>query len=104
MRRGGEVSSDCLTREDARRLVARCGAIAGGVDAGVVVCGKHSAYIERSDPAFFDQVDRYYARLQMVEDLLDVVDDDDPQDRGVRLRFRRAHPLPALAASPTSTR
>ncbi len=77
MRRGQEVSSDCLQRADALRLVRVLRAAAtDGVDAGVVVCGKHSAYIERSDPAFLEQVDRYYARLQVVDDLVEVIDDD----------------------------
>ncbi len=77
MRRGQEVSSDCLLRADALRLVRVLRAAAtDGVDAGVVVCGKHSAYIERSDPAFVEQVDRYYARLRVVDDLIEVIDDD----------------------------
>jgi hypothetical protein len=77
MRRGEEVSSDCLTRDDALSLVRTLRAAADdGVDGGVVVCGKYSAYIERSDPAFFEQVDKYYARLQVVDDLTKVIDDD----------------------------
>lgn len=77
MRRGNEVSSDCLERDDALRLVRTLrAAAADGVDCGVVVCGKHSASIERSDPTFFEQVDKYYARLQVVDDLLQVIDDD----------------------------
>lgn len=77
MRAGHEVSSDCLTRSDALALVHTLRAAAEqGVDGGVVVCGKQSAYIERSDAAFFDQVDRYYARLQVVDDLTKVIDDD----------------------------
>jgi len=77
MRGGHEVSSDCLTRADALDLVHTLRAAAEqGVDGGVVVCGKQSAFIERSDAAFFDQVDRYYARLQVVDDLTKVIDDD----------------------------
>ncbi len=77
MRAGQEVSSDCLTRSDALALVRTLRAAAEqGVDGGVVVCGKQSAFIERSDAAFFDQVDRYYARLQVVDDLTKVIDDD----------------------------
>lgn len=77
MRGGHEVSSDCLAREDALRIVRTLRtAAANGIDGGIIVCGKQSAYIERSDPAFFDQVDRYYARLQIVDDLTKVIDDD----------------------------
>jgi Cof subfamily protein (haloacid dehalogenase superfamily) len=77
MRGGVEISSDCLTREDARLLVIMLReTIAAGADAGIVVCGKRSAFIERSDAAFFDGVDPYHQRLEIVEDLLTVIDDD----------------------------
>ena len=42
---------------------------------GVVLCGKASAYIERTDAAFRDQAEKYYARLADVADLT-AVDDD----------------------------
>ena len=59
MRRGHEVSSDCLARKDALALVRTLRAAADeGVDGGVVVCGMHSA------------------RLQVVDDLTKVIDDD----------------------------
>ena len=51
-------------------------AIDGGVDAGVVLCGKKSAYIDRRDRPFVEEVDRYYARLRLVDDLLAVRNDD----------------------------
>lgn len=77
MRGGHEVSSDCLDRADALRVVHTLrAAAADGIDVGTVVCGKQAAYIERSDTAFFEQVDRYYARLQVVDDLTKVIDDD----------------------------
>jgi Cof subfamily protein (haloacid dehalogenase superfamily) len=77
MRQGHEVSSDCLDRADALRVVHTLrAAAADGIDGGIIVCGKQSAYIERSDPAFFEQVDKYYARLQVVDDLTKVIDDD----------------------------
>ncbi len=74
---GKEISSDCLTLEDARRLiVAVRNTVSGGVDAGIVLCGKRSAYIERTDRRFLGEVERYYVRLQQVPDLLAVHDDD----------------------------
>ena len=36
----------------------------------MVVCGKQSAYVERTDRAFLDNVDPYYASLTEVDDLL----------------------------------
>jgi hypothetical protein len=76
VRDGQELSSDCLDRQVARDLidVAR-GLTARGADVGAVLCGKSSAYIERNDPAFREEVDKYYHRLQVVDDL-NAVDDD----------------------------
>ncbi len=77
MRRGSEVSSDCLTRDDSVRLIRTLRAAAtAGLDGGIVLCGKNSAYIDRSDAAFLDQVERYYARLRIVDDLTQVTDDE----------------------------
>ena len=42
----------------------------------MVVCGRRRAYVERTDRAFLDNVDPYYASLVEVDDLLAV--DDDP--------------------------
>lgn len=42
---------------------------------GVVVCGRRSAYVERSDAAFVEKVETYYAALEIVADLT-VVDDE----------------------------
>ena len=71
--RGGELFSDGLSLDDARRLVARVREVE---DAGAVLCGKRSAYVERSEPAFVDQIAHYYARLRVVPDLLEVEDDE----------------------------
>jgi Cof subfamily protein (haloacid dehalogenase superfamily) len=77
MRGGVEVSSDCLTRDDAIKLVITLReTIAAGADAGIVVCGKRGAFIERSDAPFLNGVDPYHGRLEIVEDLLTVIDDD----------------------------
>lgn len=79
VRDGAEVSSNTLNPVIVRALVQRLRALAADLvtprDLGVVVCGKRSAYIERTDPAFHAQADIYYARLQEVDDLL-AVDDD----------------------------
>ena len=76
VRQGQELSSDCLDRQVARDLidVAR-GLNAHGADVGAVLCGKDSAYIERKDAPFLAEVDKYYHRLQIVDDLNGVDDD-----------------------------
>ncbi len=71
--RGQELSSDCLELDVARQVVAR---VRGIPESGAILCGKRSAYVERKDEAFVEQAGRYYARLRVVEDLLDVSDDD----------------------------
>jgi Cof subfamily protein (haloacid dehalogenase superfamily) len=77
VRHGLELSSDGLDMGDARALIGTMRrSIAGGVDAGLVLCGKRSAYIERSDAAFLSQVAPYLAELTIVDDLLDVTDDE----------------------------
>jgi hypothetical protein len=71
--RGREISSDGLDLDVARQVVRRVRDIP---EAGAIVCGKRSAYIERRDPPFVTQASTYYARLRIVEDLLEVADDD----------------------------
>ena len=71
VRAGTELSSDCLdstrrTRDGSRRAPE---VNAGGADVGAVLCGKASAYIERTDEPFVAEVDKYYHRLQIVDDL-----------------------------------
>ncbi|EYR63477.1 HAD family hydrolase [Actinotalea ferrariae CF5-4] len=76
LRGGQEISSDVMEPEVVADVVATVRDLAAsGVDVGVVVCGKRSAYVERRDPAFRAEVDRYYTLLTEVEDVL-AVDDD----------------------------
>jgi len=77
VRQGREISSDCLAPESVGRLVLAARELQdSGIDLGVVVCGKRSAYIDRSDPAFLAVVEGYYAQLQVVDDLLTAPDDE----------------------------
>jgi Cof subfamily protein (haloacid dehalogenase superfamily) len=70
---GTEISSDCLAQDVARQVVSR---VRGIPEAGAVLCGKRSAYIERKDALFVDQATLYYARLALVDELVEVADDD----------------------------
>ena len=70
-----EISSDAMDASFTASLVTRLRALAAeGRDLGVVVCGKRSAYIERADAPFLAEARKYYARLQVVDDLLEVDD------------------------------
>ena len=71
-----EVSSTTLPPATVAAVVTSLRDLAAtGADLGVVVCGKRSAYVERTDRAFLDHVDPYYAALTVVEDL-DTVHDE----------------------------
>jgi len=43
--------------------------------AGLVICGRRTAYVERTDPRFTQAVMPYYRAVQVVEDLHEVDDD-----------------------------
>ncbi|MFF4799317.1 Cof-type HAD-IIB family hydrolase [Streptomyces sp. NPDC001351] len=76
VRDGVELSSDPLEPGVAARVVhAVRQLVAGGVDVGAVVCGKRSAYVERSDEAFLAEVRKYYVEHRVVEDVT-ALDDD----------------------------
>ena len=76
IRDGHEVSSDGVGLEDVRRLVETARELAArGPDIGVVVCGKRAAHIERTDPLFRAEVDKYYLSLEVIDDLTRVDDD-----------------------------
>ncbi|MFE4664914.1 Cof-type HAD-IIB family hydrolase [Streptomyces sp. NPDC056716] len=76
VRDGVEVSSDPLTPGVAARIVRTVRElVASGADAGAVVCGKRSAYVERADEPFLAEVRKYYVQHRVVEDVT-AVDDD----------------------------
>lgn len=69
-------------------------------DGGLVVCGKKSAYIERSDEPFLHAIVPYYARTQVVEDLLEVLDEiecGELDDAIIKLALRSAGDVKPLA-------
>ncbi|MFI9599913.1 Cof-type HAD-IIB family hydrolase [Streptomyces sp. NPDC052043] len=76
VRDGVELSSDPLDPAVAARLVGAVrDLVARGADVGAVVCGKRSAYVERTDEAFLAEVRKYYVRHRIVPDAA-AVDDD----------------------------
>ncbi|MFD8305466.1 Cof-type HAD-IIB family hydrolase [Streptomyces sp. NPDC059690] len=76
VRDGVELSSDPLAPGVAARVVrAVRRLVAEGVDVGAVVCGKRSAYVERSDEAFLAEVRKYYVEHRVVDDAT-ALDDD----------------------------
>jgi len=67
-----EVSSTLMDETLIKRVVTRLHEYgAGGANIGVVVCGKRSAYVDRTDDAFYAETARYYRKLEAIGDLLD---------------------------------
>jgi Cof subfamily protein (haloacid dehalogenase superfamily) len=75
VRDGIEISSNAMDREVVHRLVRSVRElVTAGNDVGIVVCGKRSAYVERVDDPFIREVEKYYAALDQLPDLLAVDD------------------------------
>lgn len=72
---GEVVSKTTVERGLVRQVTEAARALGDRVDLGVVVCGVDSAYIERSDPGFVAETEKYYARLELVDDLAAVRDE-----------------------------
>ena len=70
--KGKELFSKTIERKTAYRLVEKAREIEG---TNIVLCGKKSAYIESSDADFLREVDKYYTKCKLVEDLTEVEDD-----------------------------
>ena len=70
-----EIGSDAIDPDFAASVIRRVRTLRDdGFDVGLVVCGKRSAYIERADPSFRAECEKYYAKLEVAGDLLDVDD------------------------------
>lgn len=76
VRGDAEISSDALDPAFMASVITRVRDLVadGALHAGLVVCGKRSAYIEDADAAFVTEVEKYYAKLERVPDLLAVDD------------------------------
>ncbi len=67
-----EVSSDALDPAFTASVITRLRALVadGSLRVCVVVCGKRSAYIEDITPDFRVEAEKYYAKLEIVDDVL----------------------------------
>lgn len=69
MKDGREVSSTPLDHETIHAVIDLVrGSVAGGVNGGLVLCGKRAAYVERHDDLFVDRVLPYYHRTERIAD------------------------------------
>ncbi len=75
VRDGTTLAVDGLDAGAARDVVRAVRDLAtAGADVGVVLCGRRSAYVERTDARFLAQCMPYYALLEQVTDLTAVED------------------------------
>ena len=70
--KGKELYSHTLNLQEAKKFVELARMIEG---VHIVLCGKKSAYIEHSAPEALAEVNKYYTRCQLVDDLMEVDDD-----------------------------
>ena len=72
MHKGKEVLLNSLDRKIALELIK----IGQTIDNSyVILCGKKAAYIDNTDEKFMEQVNKYYAKVKIVDDLSKVHDD-----------------------------
>ena len=70
--KGEEVLVNALDKSSAKKLIEVGRTIN---NAYVIVCGKKSAYIEKTDSRFIKETEKYYERYEVVKDLTKVQDD-----------------------------
>lgn len=73
VRDGEEVSSCSLPREGVVRTVEALRE--AGSEVGIVVAGKKMGYHERTEPEFLGEVEKYYRRAKLLDDVLKYDDD-----------------------------
>ena len=85
------MASIWTSRVTSSHLVRRPPLPPASITWGLVVCGLKSAYVQRSDKPFLDEVGKYYAALSIVDDLHEVLE--------LRAGTVRLHPLTATPKS-----
>ncbi|WKD61631.1 Flavin mononucleotide phosphatase YbjI [Corynebacterium ciconiae DSM 44920] len=71
------VSTTMIAPDIVREVVGKVGRLAArGHDVGLVVCTPEVAYIDRTDPAFLDQTERYYASMRRVDSVAELSPDN----------------------------
>ncbi|MBI6871551.1 Cof-type HAD-IIB family hydrolase [Clostridium aciditolerans] len=69
---GEEIYSSILDKNVVKELI-KIGRELDGCE--IILCGKKSAYIEKNYKNFIDEVERYYLKYEVVDDLYEVDDD-----------------------------
>lgn len=70
--KGHEIHVEALKERTVHKLINIARGIAG---VQIVLCGKKTAYIESDAPEFVNPLNQYYEKIEKVENLLDVKDD-----------------------------
>lgn len=70
--KGTEISSNYLDKKIVKKLIHTARKVDG---TDIVLCGKKAAYVEKDSKEFINEVEKYYYRYEIVEDLNKVEDD-----------------------------
>ena len=71
--RGKEILVQAMAREVAMEQVQEAGKLP---EVFPILCGKKTAYIQHTNPAFIENVEMYYDKYLVVEDILQIEDDE----------------------------
>lgn len=69
---GKEIYSNILSKDDVVKIIKKGREIK---NCNIVLCGKKSAYIESNNIDFLQEAKKYYDRLELVPDLLEIDDE-----------------------------
>lgn len=72
VRDGCEISAITVARTFTEHAVGLARRLAATHDIGLVWSGRSTAYVERDDPDFLAEAGRFYLRLEVVDDLLEI--------------------------------
>ncbi|MCD4550034.1 Cof-type HAD-IIB family hydrolase [Schaalia sp. lx-260] len=107
LRDGAEVSSAAMDHATVREVIRRVReCVATGVNAGLMMCGKVSGYVERGDDEFIRSCIPYYHRTRIVTDqceILDRMESGDLDDDVIKLAvfcFDAVIPIAQIALQP----
>lgn len=102
---GNVIETHTVSRDLVKQVIDICDKAAetGEYNIGLVVCGLNAAYIQRTDEEFIAEVSKYYAKVEPVNNLREVLDYVDEKFLKLAIfDFEPAEPM-ARICSPASS-
>lgn len=102
---GNVIETHTVSRDLVKQVIDICDKAAetGEYNIGLVVCGLNAAYIQRTDEEFIAEVSKYYAKVEPVNNLREVLDYVDEKFLKLAIfDFEPAEPM-AMICSPASS-